>query len=248
MSRPEKTLVLLRHGESVWNRENRFTGWTDVPLTTTGLEQAREAGVQLRRAGFAPVAAHASMLKRAIHTLREVLDRLDRPWLQTRYAFELNERHYGALQGQSKAETERRYGADQTTAWRRGFVDTPPVVASEDPRNPLFDPRYARVPEGCLPRGESLRDTLRRVVPYWERAITRDLEHGPVLVVAHGNSLRALVMHLECLSPEEIRGRNIPTGIPLLYRLDSAFGVLDRRHLAESEELAGGLARAAARP
>ncbi len=248
MYRSERTLVFLRHGESVWNRENRFTGWADVPLTATGTQQARRAGERLLAAQIAPVAAYASMLKRAIHTLREVLDQLDRPWLPTRFALELNERHYGALQGKDKAETERRYGVEQTAAWRRGFAETPPLIAPDDPRNPRFDRRYAGVPEDSLPRGESLQATLRRVVPYWERVIAPVLETGPVLVVAHGNSLRALAMHLEGIGPEAIRERNIPTAIPLVYRLDSALGVRNRRYLADDEELAAGLERAEQRP
>lgn len=248
MSGAKRTLVLLRHGESAWNRENRFTGWTDVPLTETGREQARRSGDRLRDAGIVPVVAHTSVLQRAIHTLEEVLGRLERPALPTRYAWELNERHYGKLQGKDKAETEREFGAEQTLVWRRSFRDPPPLVDLDDPRNPRLDERYAAVPEELLPRGESLQDTGRRVIPYWEEQIVPDLERGPVLVVAHGNSLRALVMHLEGIGPAEIQQRNIPTGIPLVYRLDEALRVLGWRYLAEEEELAAGIAKAVRRP
>ena len=197
MSGPERILVLLRHGESVWNRENRFTGWADVPLTGTGHEQARRSGDQLREAGIVPAVAHTSVLQRAIHTLEEVLDRLDGARPPIRYAWELNERHYGRLQGKNKAETEREFGPDQTLAWRRSYADPPPPVDLDDPRHPRFDERYADVPVDSYPAGESLRDTGRRVLPYWDRRIVPDLASGPVLVVAHGNSLRSLVMHLE---------------------------------------------------
>ena len=244
----ERTLVLLRHGESLWNRENRFTGWTDVPLTETGKEQARRAGERLREAGITPVAAHTSVLKRAVQTLREALSRMGRPELPVRRAWQLNERHYGALQGKDKTEIERRFGRRRTEAWRRSFAGRPPRVAAEDPRNPRSDPRYAAVPDERLPLGESLQDTMQRVIPYLERDIVPDLERGPVLVVAHGNSLRALVMHIEEIGPEAIRTRNIPTGIPLVYRLDSTLQVADRRYLAGDEELAQGIARATGRP
>ena len=248
MSGPERTLVLLRHGESVWNRENRFTGWADVALTETGRDQARRGGDALRAAGIVPVVAHTSLLKRAIHTLEEVLGRLEPGDLPVRYAWELNERHYGRLQGKNKAETEREFGPDRTLAWRRSYADPPPPVDLDDPRHPRFDERYADVPVEVLPRGESLRDTGQRVIPYWDRRIVPDLASGPVLVVAHGNSLRSLVMHLEGIGPAEIQQRNIPTGIPLAYRLDAALGVLGRRYLAEEEELADGIAKAIQRP
>lgn len=248
MSGPERTLVLLRHGESVWNRENRFTGWADVPLTATGHEQARRSGDQLREAGIVPVVAHTSVLQRAIHTLEEVLERLGGARPPIRYAWELNERHYGRLQGKNKAETEREFGPDQTLAWRRSYADPPPPVDLDDPRHPRFDERYAAVPVQRLPRAESLRDTGRRVLPYWERQIVPDLDAGPVLVVAHGNSLRSLVMHLEGIGPAEIQQRNIPTGIPLVYRLDAALGVLGQRYLAGEDELADGIAKAIQRP
>ena len=245
---PERILVLLRHGESVWNQANRFTGWTDVALTETGREQARRAGEGMREAGIVPVVAHTSVLRRAIHTLAEALARLESPAIPTRYAWELNERHYGALQGKNKAETEREFGPEKTLAWRRSFAERPPLVDFDDPRNPRFDERYAAVPDERLPRGESLQDTGRRVIPYWERRIVPDLASGPVLVVAHGNSLRAVIMHLEALEPAEIQQTNIPTGIPLVYRLDKALNVLGRRYLAGEKELAAGIARAIQRP
>ena len=245
---PERILVLLRHGESVWNRKNRFTGWTDVALTETGREQARRAGEELRDAGIVPAVAHTSVLQRAVHTLEEVLVRLESPGIPTRYAWELNERHYGALQGKGKAETEREFGPERTLSWRRSFADRPPLVDFDDPRNPRFDERYAAVPDERLPRGESLQDTGRRVIPYWEQRIVPDLASGPVLVVAHGNSLRALIMHLEALGPAEIQRTNIPTGMPLVYRLGEALKVFDRRYLAGERELAAGIAKAIRRP
>ncbi len=248
MSGAERTLVLLRHGESVWNRENRFTGWTDVPLTDTGREQARRAGARLRAVGIVPTAAHTSVLVRAIRTLEEALSRMDCPEIAVRQAWELNERHYGALQGKDKAAVEQRFGAATTLAWRRGFDRRPPEVAPDDPRSPKRDPRYAEVPPDRLPLAESLADTRRRVVPYWERAIVPDLRSGPTLVVAHGNSLRALVMHLDGIAPEDIERCHIPTGIPLAYRLDEGLGVIGSRYLAPEAELAAGVARAAGRP
>ena len=242
------TLILVRHGESLWNLENRFTGWTDVPLTETGWKQARRAGDQLCRHGIVPVTAHVSVLRRATDTLEAVLGQCGAARIPIRSAWELNERHYGALQGKNKAEVEREFGSRQTLAWRRSFRQPPPPLDPDDPRHPRFDPRYAGVPPECLPHGESLRDTLERVMPYWERAIVPDLAAGPVLVAAHGNSLRALVMRLEGLQPEEIRGRNIPTGIPFVYRLDERLRVRDRRFLADEKELQAGIALARRRP
>lgn len=243
-----KTLVLLRHGESAWNRANRFTGWIDVPLTDRGREQARRAGKQLREAGIVPAAAHTSVLRRAEDTLREVRARAGWETLPTRRAWELNERHYGALQGLNKAETERRHGAEQTNRWRRSYAERPPPVAPDDPRHPAQDPRYRDLPPDRLPAGESLRDTAERVLPYWETAIAPDLARGPVLVVAHGNSLRALVMRLERLTPEEIRRRDLPTGIPLVFTLDAALRPLTHRYLGDRAALAQGLALAHGRP
>lgn len=244
----EKTLVLLRHGESAWNRANRFTGWTDVPLTDRGREQARRAGKQLREAGIVPAAAHTSVLSRAEDTLREVRARAGWEELPTRRAWELNERHYGALQGLNKAETERRYGPDQTNRWRRSYAEGPPPVPPDDPRHPAQDPKYRDLPPSRLPAGESLRDTAERVLPYWETAIAPDLARGPVLVVAHGNSLRALVMRLERLTPEEIRRRDLPTGIPLVFTLDAALRPLAHRYLGDRAALDRGIALAHRRP
>ena len=242
-----RRLALLRHGESQWNLENRFTGWTDVPLTEAGRAEAREAGHALREAGFRPVIAHTSELIRAKDTLTEAVRTAGWGEIPTRRSWRLNERHYGALQGRNKAETEREFGEAQTHVWRRSFAEPPPALASDDPRHPRFDSRYRGTPPEQLPRGESLADTLARVMPYWESSIAPGLEQGPVLVAAHGNSLRALVMHLEGLSPEAIMSRNIPTGIPLLYQLDAANRVLDSRFLAAEEALRTGLATAASR-
>ena len=243
-----RTLVLLRHGESIWNRENRFTGWTDVPLADTGREQARRAGDLLVEAGIVPAAAHTSYLRRAEDTLREVMERAGWEAVPVRRAWELNERHYGVLQGEDKAETERRYGPDQTNRWRRSYAEGPPPVDRADPRHPAQDPRYREVPPESLPAGESLRDTAERVLPYWERAILPDLDLGPVLVAAHGNSLRALVMRLEALSPEEIERRNIPTGIPLVLTLDGDFRPMASGYLGPAAALAEGIALATNRP
>lgn len=242
-----RRLALLRHGESQWNLENRFTGWTDVSLTETGRAEAREGGKALRKAGFRPVVAHTSELSRAQDTLAETVRAAGWGDIPTRRSWRLNERHYGALQGRNKAETEREFGTAQTNAWRRGFADRPPALSRDDPRHPRFDPRYRGMPAERLPRAESLADTLKRVIPCWESSIAPDLERGPVLVVAHGNSLRALVMHLDGLSPEAISSVNIPTGIPLLYRLDGQNRVRSSRFLADDETLRAGLAQAAHR-
>jgi 2,3-bisphosphoglycerate-dependent phosphoglycerate mutase len=215
-------LVLVRHGQSTWNLENLFTGWTDVDLTARGCEEARAAGKLLRERGFDFDIAFTSVLKRAIRTLWILLDEMDRMWIPVERDWRLNERHYGALQGLDKAETTAKYGAEQVKIWRRSYDVPPSPLAAEDPRHPKFDPRYRGIPESLLPATESLKDTLARVEPCWRERIAPVLDTGQdVLVVAHGNSLRALVKMLEGMSDSAIVEFNIPTGVPILYELDS---------------------------
>jgi len=215
-----KTLVLLRHGESDWNRENRFTGWTDVDLSEKGVEEAISAGNEMKKAGYTFDVAYTSVLKRAIKTLNLALERMDLLWIPVSKSWRLNERHYGALQGLDKAETAARHGMEQTNIWRRSYDIPPPPLTPDDPRNPAKDPRYAWLKPEELPLTECLKDTVARFLPYWHETIAPALRKGQrVLVVAHGNSLRALVKYLDNISDEEIIGLNIPTGIPLVYEL-----------------------------
>lgn len=216
-----KKLVLLRHGESIWNLENRFTGWTDVDLSERGRQEARRAGQLLKEAGFAFDIAYTSMLKRAIRTLWTVLDEMDRMWIPVAHSWRLNERHYGALQGLNKAETAAKFGDKQVLQWRRSYDLPPPALEEGDPRLMPDDPRYAELDPQHLPRTECLKDTVARFLPYWRETIAPMINVGKsVLIVAHGNSLRALVKYLDNLSDEEIVGLNIPTGVPLVYELD----------------------------
>jgi 2,3-bisphosphoglycerate-dependent phosphoglycerate mutase len=227
-------LVLLRHGESVWNRENVFTGWTDVDLSEQGLAEARQAGKRLLADAFRFDVALTSVLKRAIRTLWIVLDEMDLMWIPVERSWRLNERHYGALQGLNKAEMAQRYGDEQVHIWRRSYAVRPPALATDDPRHPRFDPRYASLDVSELPATESLADTLLRVMPYWHAAIVPRLQAGQsVLVSAHGNSLRALVKHLDGISDDDIPALNIPTGEPLLYEFDDGLGVLQHRYLED---------------
>jgi 2,3-bisphosphoglycerate-dependent phosphoglycerate mutase len=213
--------VLVRHGQSIWNLENLFTGWTDVDLTVQGCEEARQAGRELAREGIQPDVVFTSVLKRAIRTEWLMLDELDLMWLPVLRSWRLNERHYGALQGLNKAQTVERHGEAQVKIWRRSYDIPPPPLAADDQRHPRFDRRYADVPVAELPATESLKDTLARVLPYWEQVIVPELERGrQVLVVAHGNSLRALVKMLDGVSEQAIVELNIPTGVPLLYEFD----------------------------
>jgi 2,3-bisphosphoglycerate-dependent phosphoglycerate mutase len=237
MSRDEKrTLVLLRHGESRWNRENRFTGWTDVPLSDKGVLEAREAGRLMRDAGLEFDVAFTSVLKRAIKTLWLALEEMDRMWLPVRNSWRLNERHYGALQGLDKAETAAKHGMDQVHVWRRSYDVPPPPLEPGDPRHPGKDPRYAALSSKELPLTECLKDTVLRMMVYWREAIEPELRAGRrVLVAAHGNSLRALVMTLDRISKEEIVDLNIPTGIPLVYELDPSLKPLSSRYLGDPE-------------
>jgi 2,3-bisphosphoglycerate-dependent phosphoglycerate mutase len=214
-------LVLLRHGESTWNRENRFTGWTDVDLSPQGVEEARQAGRLLRDGGYSFDLAYTSVLKRAIRTLWIVLDEMDLMWIPVFPRWRLNERHYGALQGLNKAEMAERHGEEQVRIWRRSYATPPPPLDAVDGRDPSRDPRYADLSPSEIPRTESLKGTVERFVPLWHREIAPVVRSGKqVLIAAHGNSLRALVKHLDGISDDDIVGLNIPTGIPLVYELD----------------------------
>jgi 2,3-bisphosphoglycerate-dependent phosphoglycerate mutase len=233
---PMPELVLLRHGESLWNQENRFTGWTDVDLTPKGAREAAEAARLLAGGGFSFDIAYTSLLKRAIRTLWIVLDGMDLMWIPVERSWRLNERHYGALQGLNKAETAARYGQQQVLAWRRSYAEPPPLLAPDDERSPGRDRRYAGLSPAELPRGESLADTVARFLPYWHGTLAPQLRAGRrLLVAAHGNSLRALVKHLDGISDGEIVGLNIPTGIPLVYELDAELRPLGHRYLGDPE-------------
>ena len=215
-------IVFMRHGESVWNRENRFTGWVDVDLTDKGMAEAREAGRILKEAGFSFDLTYTSVLKRAIRTLWLALDEMDLMWLPTVHSWRLNERHYGALQGLDKAETAAKYGDEQVLVWRRSY-DTPPMALDpSDPRTSYDDPRYAKLKREEIPLAECLKDTVARVIPFWNESIAPAIRSGKqILVSAHGNSLRALIKHLDGISDEDIVGLNIPNGQPLVYELDA---------------------------
>ena len=219
-----ETLVLLRHGESEWNSKGLFTGWVDVGLTAQGVQEAAAAGRMLSDAGVRPSVVHTSMLTRAISTAAGALETAGLSWLPVRRSWRLNERHYGALQGKDKAQTREEFGDEQFMTWRRSYDVPPPPLADDDPLSPVGDHRYATLPPELMPRTECLRDVVGRLLPYWYDAIVGDLAAGQtVLVVAHGNSLRALVKHLDGISDEAIAELNIPTGIPLLYQLSEAF-------------------------
>jgi 2,3-bisphosphoglycerate-dependent phosphoglycerate mutase len=240
-------LVLLRHGESQWNLENRFTGWTDVDLTPTGCAEARAAGQLLRSEGYAFDLAYTSVLRRAIRTLWLGLEELDQMWLPIVHSWRLNERHYGALQGLNKAETAARYGEEQVLLWRRAFAVAPEPLLTDDPRWPGHDPRYRHLTPGQIPRTECLKDTVERVVPFWVDSIALAVGRGrKVLVVAHGNSLRALIKHLEGIADDEIVALNIPTGRPLVYEFDEALRPLRRYYLGDQDEIARATAAVAA--
>lgn len=232
-------LILVRHGQSIWNVENLFTGWTDVDLSEQGRSEARQAGRELIAAGLAVDVAFTSVLKRAIRTLWLMLDEMDRMWIPVERSWRLNERHYGALQGLNKAQTVAQHGEAQVKIWRRSYDVPPPALGSDDPRHPRFDPRYARLSPADLPATESLKDTLARVEGYWSARIAPELRSGRnVLVAAHGNSLRALVKMLDGVSEAEIVELNIPTGVPLLYELDAALRPLGSRYLGDPAAIA----------
>ena len=247
---PESTpnLVLIRHGQSDWNLQNRFTGWVDVDLSAAGVEEARRAGRQIAAAGIEFDRAWTSVLKRAIHTLWIVLDEIDAAWLPVERRWRLNERHYGALQGLNKAETAARHGDEQVHVWRRSYDIPPPPLDEGDVSHPRFERRYAEAAElGLLRAGESLRDTLERVLPCWEEELAPALRSGErLLIAAHGNSLRALVKHLEGVDDEAISRLNIPTGAPLAYELDARLGVRARGYLGDAAEIAAAAEAVAA--
>lgn len=231
-----RKLVLLRHGESIWNRDNIFTGWTDIDLSEKGIQEAREAGIILKKEGFVFDAAFTSVLKRAIRTLWIVLDELDLMWIPVYHSWRLNERHYGALQGLNKSETAQKYGEEQVFLWRRSYNIVPPLLERTDERYPGHDLRYRNVSAHEIPAGESLNDVISRFLPYWHDTISPLIKSGKrVLVSAHGNSLRALVKYLSNISDDEIPRVNIPTGIPLIYELDDNLNAVRNYYLGDPE-------------
>jgi len=231
-------VVLLRHGESTWNKENRFTGWTDVDLSEKGVEEAHAAGKLLKAEGYTFDVAYTSVLKRAIRTLWITLDEMDLMWIPVYRSWRLNERHYGALQGLNKAETAAKFGDEQVLVWRRSYDVPPPALEASDPRFPGRDPRYAKLSKKELPLTECLKDTVARFLPYWHKTIAPDIKKGTkVLIAAHGNSLRALVKYLDNVSDEEIVSLNIPTGIPLVYELDVNLKPIKHYYLGDPEAI-----------
>ena len=239
-------LVLIRHGESTWNLENRFTGWTDVDLTPLGLEQAVMAGRLLKQEGYDFDLCYTSVLKRATRTLWHVLDEMDRTWLPVVNTWRLNERHYGALQGLNKAETAKKYGDEQVLVWRRSYDTPPPALEEDDPRWERGDRRYAKLSASEMPRTECLKDTVARVLPFWNEAMAPAIRSGKrVVVAAHGNSMRALVKYLDGISDQEIVGLNIPNGIPLVYELDTDLKPVRHYYLGDAEAAARAAAAVA---
>jgi len=240
-------LVLIRHGESTWNLENRFTGWTDVDLTATGIEQAKQAGRVLRQEAYEFDLAYTSVLKRATRTLWHCLDEMDRTWLPVAHSWRLNERHYGALQGLNKADTARKYGDAQVLAWRRSYDTPPPPLEPNDPRSERGDIRYARLQPDQIPLTECLKDTVARVMPFWNESMAPAIRSGKrVVVAAHGNSIRALVKYLDGMSNEAIVELNIPNGIPLVYALDQNLRPLRHYYLGDAAAIAAAAAAVAA--
>ena len=232
-------LILVRHGQSTWNVENLFTGWHDVDLSDLGRQEAAQAGKELLAEKIEPHIAFTSVLKRAIRTLWFILDTTDRMWIPVERSWRLNERHYGSLQGLNKTQTVEKHGEAQVKIWRRSYDIPPPPLANDDPRHPRFDPRYAGIDPSLLPASESLKDTLARVLPFWETRIVPELRGGKnVLIVAHGNSLRALVKMLDMMSEQDIVEFNIPTGIPIVYELDEQIQSVGRRFLGDPAALA----------
>ena len=240
-------LVLIRHGESTWNLENRFTGWTDVALTPLGVQQARQAGQLLKAEGFDFDIAYTSVLKRALWTLWHALDEMDRSWLPIVNDWRLNERHYGALQGLNKSETAAKYGDAQVLAWRRSYDTPPPPLEPDDPRSERGDARYAKLQPGQVPLAECLKDTVARVLPFWRDTVAPSLQAGQRFVIAaHGNSLPALVKYLDNVADADIVGLNIPNGIPLVYELDAALKPIKSFYLGDAEAAARAAAAVAA--
>ena len=232
-------IVFIRHGESTWNKENRFTGWTDVPLSEKGLAEAAAAGRLLKEEGYLFDEAHTSVLSRAIKTLWTVLEEMDLMWIPAVHSWRLNERHYGVLQGLNKADTAAKYGDEQVKIWRRSYATRPPLLEKTDERYPGSDPRYAGLAESDIPAGECLADTVARVVPYWEKDIAPAVRSGKRLIIAaHGNSIRALVKYLDNVSEDDILGVNIPTATPLVYELDENLKPISSRYLGDAEAIA----------
>ncbi len=239
-------LVLIRHGESTWNLENRFTGWTDVDLTPTGVEQAKQAGRLLKEAGYEFDLAYTSVLKRAVWTLWHALEEMDRTWLPVIHNWRLNERHYGALQGLNKADMAKQYGEEQVLVWRRSYDTPPPALEAGDPRSERGDLRYAKLAEGEVPLTECLKDTVERVLPFWNEIVAPAIKHGRrVLIAAHGNSIRALVKYLDNIADDAIVGVNIPNGIPLVYELDENLKPIRSYYLGDAEAAAKAAAAVA---
>jgi len=233
-----KKVVLLRHGESTWNKENRFTGWTDVDLSEKGLSEARKAGEVLKKEGFVFDVAYTSVLKRAIRTLWITLDGMDLMWIPVYNSWRLNERHYGSLQGLNKSEMAAKFGEKQVLVWRRSYDVPPPPLEKNDPRSPAKDPRYKDVDKKDIPLTECLKDTVKRFLPYWHETIAPSIKSGKrVLIAAHGNSLRALVKYLDNVSDEDIVSLNIPTGLPLVYELDDNLKPIKSYYLGDPEEV-----------
>jgi 2,3-bisphosphoglycerate-dependent phosphoglycerate mutase len=246
MGKPMIKLVLLRHGESIWNKENLFTGWTDVDLSDQGKVEARHAGELLKAEGYTFDVAFTSVLKRAIRTLWIALDKLDLMWIPVEHSWRLNERHYGALQGLNKAQTAAKYGDDQVLVWRRSYDEPPPALEKSDPRYPGADPRYRGLSSSDLPLTECLKDTVARFLPYWHDTIVPAIRAGKkVIITAHGNSLRALVKHLDGVSDHDIVGLNIPTGVPLVYELDPELKPIRHYYLGDPEAVAKAAAAVA---
>jgi 2,3-bisphosphoglycerate-dependent phosphoglycerate mutase len=240
-------LVLVRHGESTWNKENRFTGWTDVDLSEKGRQEAKEAGEVLKAGGYTFDVAYTSVLKRAIRTLWTVLDEMDLMWIPVHRTWRLNERHYGALQGLNKAETAAKFGEDQVKIWRRSYDIPPPALTSDDERSPGRDPRYASLSKDELPLTECLKDTVARFLPFWHETVAPAVKGGrKVLLAAHGNSLRALVKYLDNVSEADIVELNIPTGMPLVYELDDNLMPLNRYYLGDPEKVKAAMDAVAA--
>ena len=231
-------IILLRHGESTWNKENRFTGWTDVDLSEKGKHEAQQAGILLKKEGYTFDLAFTSTLKRAIRTLWIASDEMDLLWIPVIKSWTLNERHYGALQGLDKAETAAKHGDEQVKIWRRSYDIPPPSLDLTDPRHPIFEPKYKDVDESLLPATESLKETVARVLPFWENTISPEIKKGKkIIIAAHGNSLRALVKYLDNISEKEILELNIPTGIPLVYELDEKLKPIKHYYLGDQDAI-----------